>query len=149
MATDSGSRHAPDLMAALSKRRQGQEAAGVDAPSDEQRREMEWLCSLIGCQSPYGAAATATDTAAPASAVAAVLPPPLLRVSLVDGRVYTGRLSCVDSHANLVLSGASQEAGVVGDGVRIGGFQIGNILVAWKLVAKVEQAQQTNNAQAA
>jgi hypothetical protein len=49
----------------------------------------------------------------------------------------------------LVLSGASQEAGVLGDGVRIGGFQIGNILVAWKLVAKVEQAQQTNNAQAA
>jgi small nuclear ribonucleoprotein (snRNP)-like protein len=148
MATDSGSRHAPDLMAALSKRRQGQEA-GVDAPSEEQRREMEWLCSLIGCQSPYGAAATATDAAAPASTVAAVLPPPLLRVSLLDGRVYTGRLSCVDSHANLVLSGASQEAGVLGDGVRIGGFQIGNILVAWKLVAKVEQAQQTNNAQAA
>jgi len=134
---DAGSRHAPDVQAAMT----AADAAVAAVHTDEQRRDMEWLCSLIGCAAPPSMAPVGLGaaTAPPAS-----LPlPPLLRVSLLDGRVYTGRLHCTDSRANLVLAHASQEAGVI-DGAPVGGFQIGQILVAWKLVAKVERMATTS-----
>lgn len=103
---------------------------------------MEWMCSLIGCAVPSSAAVVGASAAAPPAPL-----PPLLRVSLHDGRVYTGRLHCTDSRANLVLAQASQEAGDI-DGTPVGAFQIGQILVAWKLVAKVERMVATNSASA-
>lgn len=134
MATDGGSRHAPGVTAALATAPGSVTRAEL---SDAQRGELAWLCGLVGCAVPGTDAGTSnTTTAAPSSSVA-----PLLRVALRDGRVYTGRLSCVDGSANLVLSHAAQEAGVI-DGVRVGGFAVGNVLVAWKHVLTVQRQKE-------
>lgn len=126
MAMDSGSRCAPDVAASLTA---GGSATRAEL-SDAQHGELQWLCSLVGCAVPGADANGAVSTPS------TIAPP--LRVSLRDGRVYCGRLSCVDGAANLVLSHASQEAGVI-DGTRVGGFQIGNVLVAWKHVLTVQR----------
>lgn len=119
-----GSRNAPDCI-----------APRAEPVNDDKRAEMKWLCDLIGCvpPSPFADAATA------ASAASSPSPLPLpLRVSLRDGRVYVGRLHCIDSSLNLLLASATLLRGVR-DGVAFGGFGVGSVLIAWKHVLRVEQ----------
>lgn len=172
VASDFGSRHAPDLYVQCGD---SSSFVGVRSsvvvprsdppPTEGDAREMAWLCSMVGCAMPasFAAAATAAAAAAatasspaasltsvsvpasPAAASASSLPlPSYLRVSLKDGRVYSGRLHCVDSQANLILAHASQLAGTI-DSVDVGGFTLGQVLIAWRLVDKIEQ--QTNESE--
>jgi small nuclear ribonucleoprotein (snRNP)-like protein len=155
MTTDLGARHAPDVQLDLRQERnrilaaqQQQHARTGTAPpgddsssssaavsasrSEQEIADMNWLCGLIGCISPLDV--TSGPRAIP-------VPTPLsIRVSLYDGRVYSGRLHCIDSRVNLILSHASQLPSVI-DGIEVGGFQIGQILISWKLVKKVEQQE--------
>jgi small nuclear ribonucleoprotein (snRNP)-like protein len=147
--SDFGSRHAPDL---YTRTAPGEPRSNVvvpaEKPTEQQVREMEWLCSMIGCALPTSfkatAAATATtadSTVAPAATAAPAQPAPLpsyIRVSLKDGRVYSGRLHCVDQRVNVILAHSSQLAGRIDD-VEVGGFSLGQVLIAWRLIEKVEK----------
>ncbi len=124
MASDIGSRNAPDI---------GKRSATADEHTEEQRQEMAWLAALVGCASPFPAPASGAAAAGSASTASA-----LLRVHLHDGRIYSGRLQCVDSRCNLVLAQASQEASVI-DGIPVGNFQLGQALVNLRLVQRVER----------
>jgi small nuclear ribonucleoprotein (snRNP)-like protein len=134
MNTDIGSRHAPDVQADLL----GAHSAPV-ALTDAQHQELQWLCSLIGCAVPE-----TCQAAAHPSGPAPLLPPALLRLHLHDGRVYSGRLHCVDHRCNLLLAHCSQERGEV-DGVQIGGFEQGQVLIAWRHVKRVERMKESKD----
>ena len=102
---------------------------------------MDWLCGLIDCAHPWPADASSAAPRAPAAR-----PDPChLRVTLTDDRVYTGRLHCVDADANLLLQHVVQEAGVI-DGKPVGGFNGPQVLIAWRIVRKVERILPRNAA---
>lgn len=140
MTSDLGSRHSPEHYIL-----DGDSSPTTTTPvaSDDDRREMAWLCGLIGCVVPAGFAdppgPSVAGVAAPVPAAAAT--PIQLRLTLHDGRIYTGRVHCVDAAANIILSNASQVASVI-DGVPVGGFAMGQTLIAWRLVKKVETRQE-------
>lgn len=148
---DNGAKQAPDIEAAIAN---GSDAAATAAPttaapsssssaaaassvvdpfaplplplrslSAAQQTELDWLRGLIGLPSSSSS-----------------LSAPTLRISLHDGRVYTGRLHCIDDRANIILTQAYQQESVIDD-VIVGGYAAGQVLVAWKLIKKVEQEQ--------
>lgn len=149
MSSELSSRHSPDYYLSSSSSSplcasDGAAATHKPAPTPEAIKEMTWLCSLIGCAlPPEFAASTASAATAGSDSAAAGQTPPTLRVTLNDGRIYSGRLHCVDSRANLILSNASQVAGEI-EGTPVGGFSMGHTLIAFKLVKKIEkQANRT------
>jgi small nuclear ribonucleoprotein (snRNP)-like protein len=138
---DMGSRHSPDHY-------RGSVALPPAVPSDTARCEIAWLSSIIGCASPFAPAADASSVDGAIRAAASPLPAPtLVRVSLHDGRIYSGRLHCVDSASNLILSHARQLESTIDD-VDVGGFALGQTLIGWNMIAKVEQLQSKTNATA-
>lgn len=144
MTADCGAKQSPDVEAKLAAVREG--LAPAAQHSEAERREMEWLCGLIDCEQPWPEASPA-GSSAPRASPPARADPCHLRVTLTDDRVYTGRLHCVDADANLLLQHVVQEAGVI-DGKPVGGFNGPQVLIAWKIVRKVERILPRNTAAA-
>lgn len=145
MTADFGAKQSPDVEAHLAAVREGLTPAA--SHTEAERREMDWLCGLIDCAQPWPEANAAASAAA-SPRVPARPDPCHLRVTLTDDRVYTGRLHCVDADANLLLQHVVQEAGVI-DGKAVGGFNGPQVLIAWKIVRKVERILPRNTAAAA
>ena len=147
MTSDLGSRHAPNIYINTAEASINQELNN----NPPKKAELEWLCQIIGCKMPNlsNPANDSSTTTAPSEPTPSSqppshspLPPPAnLRVTLTDGRIYTGQLHCVDSSANLILSNVNQAPTEI-EGVPVGGFQMGHTLIAWKYVQKVEMQQQ-------
>ena len=138
MTSDIGSRHAPDCYLKTTEAVDApQLASSIAPPSAESLSEMIWLCSMLGCALPPAFAALVPPSSAAPSSVPIPLPSHL-RVHLTDGRSYSGRLHCVDANANIILSHTSQIPGEI-DGIPVGGFTLGQILIAWKLIKKIEK----------
>jgi len=178
MSVDSGSRHAPDVQRAMSMGRDETSVDGGDgvtstmpALSEEERQRLNWLRGLVGCSAmlPLTADIESHAQASCQSTSSSSTLPAYIRVSLHDGRVYEGRLQCIDRECNLCLSHAQQAPSIImvdastgstigetiNDGtttktaasssspssirsVPVGGFSVGFVMCAWKMIRKVE-----------